>query len=256
MREEKCKIISNTVVEGNYYLMKVESEYVAKNSNPGSFVMIEVSKGNDPLLKRPFGIFNSDPPFFYIYYEVVGRGSELLSLKKGGEDVTVLGPLGNGFPVFHDKDILMIGGGRGIVPLYFAVKKYSTHNNVSLVYGARSKNDLLFTDELSRFPLKEMVCYTDDGSAFNKGSVVTDIKGIIERNGINITFACGPDRMFESLNREIGDLKIENYVSLEALMGCGFGICHSCVVKGSDGKYKKVCSDGPVFRMEDIQWRI
>ncbi len=61
--------------------------------------------------------------------------------------------------------------------------------------------------------------------------------------------------MFESLHEEIGSLVIDNFVSLEAFMGCGFGICYSCVVKGSNGKYKKVCSDGPVFRMEDIEWQ-
>lgn len=255
MREEECRIADNTLIRGRYYVMKIESAYISGKSEPGNFVMVAVSGSNDPLLKRPFGIFRKDSPFFYIYYEVVGRGSELLSSKKKGDRVMVVGPLGNSFPEYENENILLVGGGRGIAPLYFVIEKYSSSNNMSLIYGARSESDLLFTDDLKKFPLKEIVFYTDDGSGFNKGMVTTDIKGIIERNKISVTFSCGPDKMFESLNGEIGGLGIKNFVSLEAFMGCGFGICHSCVVKCSNGEYKKVCSDGPVFGMEEIEWQ-
>jgi len=255
MREEECRISANTVIRGRYYLMKIESEYIARVCEPGNFVMIAVSGGNDPLLKRPFGIFRQESPYFYIYYEVVGRGSELMASRREGDHLMVIGPLGNTFPKYEKENILLVGGGRGIAPLYFAAEKYSRSNNVSLIYGARSEGDLLFTDELEKFPFRETVFYTNDGSGFRKGTVTTEIKEIIERNGINVTFSCGPDKMFESLNGEIGGLGINNFVSLEAFMGCGFGICYSCAVKGSDGKYKKVCSDGPVFRMEEIEWQ-
>jgi len=255
MKEEECRVSANTVLQGRYYMMKLESEYISEKSEPGNFVMIAVSGSHDPLLKRPFGIFKTDPPYFYIYYEVVGRGSKLMALKKEGEQVMVVGPLGNSFPKYENENILIVGGGRGIAPLYFALEKYTGSNNISLIYGARSKDDLLFTEKLKKFPLKETAFYTDDGSGFTKGFVTSDIKQIIVRNGINVTFSCGPDKMFESLNKEIGNFNIRNFVSLEAFMGCGFGICYSCVVKGSDGKYKKVCSDGPVFRMEEIKWQ-
>jgi len=254
MREEACRVAGNQVVSGNYYLMKIESEYISGACEPGNFVMIAVSDGNDPLLKRPFGIFRKESPYFYIYYEVVGRGSERLAMKTEGDRLMVIGPLGNTFPEYKNENILLIGGGRGIAPLYFAAEKYSRSNTVSLVYGARSSGDLLFTDELNAFPLKETAFYTDDGSGFRKGSVTTDLKEIIKKNRVNVTFSCGPDRMFESLNTAIGGLGINNFVSLEAFMGCGFGICYSCVVRGVDGKYKKVCTDGPVFRMEEIEW--
>ena len=236
--------------------MKIRSEYISENCSPGNFVMIAVSGGNDPLLKRPFGIFRKEADCFYIYYEVVGKGSLLLAGKKEGDKLMVVGPLGNSFPEYTGKNILLVGGGRGIAPLFFAAEEFSSSNNISLIYGARSKRDLLFTEELGDFPLKELAFYTDDGSLYKKGSVVTDIKKIIERNDIKKTFSCGPDKMFESLHEEIGGLDIDNFVSLEAFMGCGFGICYSCVVKGSNGKYRKVCSDGPVFRMEEIEWQI
>ncbi len=254
MREEKCRVISNINIQGNYFLLKVESENVYRNGKPGNFVMIAASGNNDPLLKRPFGIFKSEPGCFYIYYEVVGKGSRLLATKKNGDTIVVLGPLGNTFPKFEKKKILLIGGGRGIAPLFFVASKYCVKNEISLVYGAGSKADLLFTEELSEFKFKEALFYTDDGSGFNKGTVVSEILEVIERNKIEITFSCGPDKMLEALNLEIGNYGLENYVSMESFMGCGFGICHSCVVMGSDGKYRKVCTDGPVFRMEDVKW--
>ena len=256
MRESECPVVSNSVIRGNYHLMKIESEYISTQCRPGNFVMLAVTDGTDPLLKRPFGIFRSDPPCFYIYYEVVGKGSRMLASKKKGDKIRAVGPLGNSFPVLSGRNILMIGGGRGIAPLVFAMDRCAGENHVSLVYGAGTSDDLLLTEELEKLPLRNRFFFTEDGSGgFRKGTVITGIREIIKENHIDVTFSCGPDRMFEALNEETEDLGIENYASLEAYMGCGFGICHSCVVTGSDGKYKKVCSDGPVFRMEDIRWR-
>jgi len=255
MKEEACQVVHNARISEGYYLMKIRSPYIAGRCKPGNFVMIAVTGGTDPLLKRPFGIFRTEGDMVEVYYEVVGKGSRLLAGKRNGDTVMVVGPLGNSFPETEGEDILLVAGGRGIAPLYFAAEAHSRSNNMSLVYGARSEKDLLFTRELGELPLKEMKFFTDDGSAFQRGTIVTGIRDMIERNRVGITFACGPDRMFESLHREIGGLGTDNFVSLEAFMGCGFGICHSCVVMGSDGKYKKVCTDGPVFKMEDIRWQ-
>jgi len=255
MKEEACEVVLNRHLRRGYYLMKIRSSHIAGRCTPGNFVMIAVSGGTDPLLKRPFGIFGKEEDLIHIYYEVVGKGSRLLAGIREGDRVMVVGPLGNSFPELRGKNILLAAGGRGIAPLYFAAEAFCRSNNISLVYGARSESDLLFTRELGELPLKEIKFFTDDGSAYHKGTIVTRIRDMIERNGICTTFACGPDQMFESLHREIGSIGTDNYVSLEAFMGCGFGICHSCVVMGSDGKYKKVCTQGPVFKMEDIRWR-
>jgi len=254
MKEEKCLIIENKHITKNYYLMQLESADIAQQAKPGNFVMIAASKTFEPLLKRPFGILDVTPPALRFYYENVGKGTKIMADLKAGDTVNVVGPLGNSFPAMENKNILMVGGGRGIAPLYFAVGHYARNNNVHLIYGAKSKDDLNLLEEIDQLPLKNVFLYTDDGSAGKKGFVTSDILNIIKDHQIQVSVSCGPDAMFESLHHTIGNVGIENYVSMEAMMGCGFGICYSCAVKTVNGGYNKVCSDGPVFRMEDIAW--
>lgn len=254
MKEEKCKVVENINVNGKYYLMKIDTDGIAADCRPGHFVMVAVSTTFDPLLKRPFGVLKAGPHYIWLYYEVVGKGSECLSALSDGDNLRVLGPLGNSFPELEGKNILLIAGGRGIAPLYFAAEEYAARNTLTLIYGAKTADDLNLLDRIEALPLDKTYLYTDDGSAAKKGLVTTGIRDIIQERKIDVTVACGPDAMFESLNRELQGLNIENYASLEALMGCGFGICYSCAVKTKQGGYKKVCSDGPVFRLEDIAW--
>lgn len=254
MKDEICRIIENRNIRKGYYLLKLEAPYIASRSQAGNFVMVKTSSTVEPLLKRPFGIFNAQPPFMELYYEVIGKGTELLARLKPGDETVVLGPLGNSFPPLEGKNILAVAGGRGIAPLYYALRGYAANNRVFLIYGARSAGDLNLLEHVSALPLQGLFTYTDDGGAGKKGFVTSDIREIIRDNHIGVTISCGPDAMFEALARVIGPLGCDNYVSMEAIMGCGFGICYSCAVKMVDNRYKKVCSDGPVFRMEEIAW--
>lgn len=254
MKDERCVVEENCHVVKQYYMLKINAPYIAENAQPGNFVMLKATVGIEPLLKRPFGIYNAEPPYIWLYYEVIGKGTELIAKLKPGDPVYVLGPLGNRFPRMSGKNILAVAGGRGIAPIYYAIREYTQDNNVHLIYGAKSKNDLNLLENLETEKLKNIFLYTDDGSAGKKGFVTTDIQQIITGNNIHATVSCGPDAMFEALVKSIGHLDIENYVSMEALMGCGFGICYSCVVKTVKDEYKKVCTDGPVFRMEEIAW--
>jgi dihydroorotate dehydrogenase electron transfer subunit len=254
MRDENCTVIENIHINKKYFLMKVKAEYISKNSQPGNFVMVAVSNTTEPLLKRPFGIFKSEYPYIWIYFEVVGKGTELLSTFREKDPIHIIGPLGNSFPEFQGKNLLLIAGGRGIAPIYYAIKGYTLSNKVSLIYGARSKEDLNLLDHISAQSLDCSYLYTDDGSTGKKGYVSDDLKEIIKKNKIHVTISCGPEAMFHSLAKELKGIPTENHVSLESLMGCGFGICYSCAVKTTKNKYKKVCSDGPIFRMEEIEW--
>ncbi len=254
MKDETCIVAENRNINKKYYILRINAPYIAENAKPGNFVMLKASIGIEPLLKRPFGIFEAEPPFIWLYYEVVGKGTELIAALRVNDKVQVLGPLGNGFPKFENKNLLMVAGGRGIAPIYYAIRNYASSNNVFLIYGARTAEDLNLLEELNALPLKKIFLYTDDGSVGKKGFVTADIRQIIPGNKIDITVSCGPDEMFESLAAEISDIKVESYVSLEALMGCGFGICYSCAVKTVTGEYKKVCTDGPVFNMREIAW--
>jgi dihydroorotate dehydrogenase electron transfer subunit len=254
MKEEKCIVVENRNLNKKYFLIKLKAQYISSHAKPGNFIMLAASNTVDPLLKRPFGILKAEPPFIRLYYEIVGKGTELISTLKPNDTINAVGPLGNSFPPLENKKILMVAGGRGIAPIYCAFEDYASTNDVFLIYGAKSKHDLNLLEEINAMPLKKVFLYTDDGSMGKKGLVTADIREIIKENNIDVTISCGPDAMFKSLFHTISDLETENYVSLEALMGCGFGICYSCVVKTAAHDYKKVCTDGPVFKMEEIAW--
>lgn len=247
--------MENRRLNDHYCLMKLKAGDVAVQARPGNFIMLAASFTTDPLLKRPFGILNAQPPHIWIYYEVVGRGTGLISNMRENDEIHVLGPLGNTFPELEGRNILLVAGGRGIAPLYYAARSYAEDNRLSLIYGARSKSDLNLLDHIRSLPFKEVFLYTDDGSTGKQGLVTTDIVDIIESGKVDVTVSCGPEAMFQALFKAIGSSGTENYVSTEALMGCGFGICHSCVVRTSDGSFKKVCKEGPVFKLEAIAWQ-
>jgi len=255
VKEEKGIIADNRNIGGDFFLTKIKAPYIAKNSIPGNFVMIAVSNSNDPLLKRPLGIFNSEPPFIYIYYETVGKGTDLLSKKQKNDAVDLIGPLGNGFPIPPENEkVLLIGGGRGIAPLFYALNRLRSDNLIYTVYGASNRNSLNFTNEIEVLNPGRNYFYTDDGSAFSKGFVTSEIDKIANNTDAGIIFSCGPHAMLKSLSKITSRLGLKNHTSLEARMGCGFGVCHSCVVKDSAGNYKKVCVDGPVFDSEEVDW--
>ncbi len=252
MKEERCRVVENKNIDGKYYLMKIETATIAGDCKPGNFVMVSVSTAFDPLLKRPFGILKAAHPHIWLYFQVIGKGTAALSGFRENDYLAVLGPLGNSFPVLSGKNILLAAGGRGIAPLFFAAEHYRLQNTLFLVYGARTAGDLNLLDSIAALHLDKTYLYTADGSVGKKGMITNDIRSIIADNKIDITISCGPEAMFKNLQRELAGLGSENYVSLEAFMGCGFGICHSCVVKTSSGGYMKVCSAGPVARLEEI----
>ena len=245
MRDETCTVVENVRLSKNYFLSQLKTETIAKLVDPPLF----------PLLRRPFAIMKVDAPHLWLYYEVVGRGTQLLSGHKQGDEVVVLGPLGNSFPTSKNKSLLMVAGGRGIAPLFFAASEFSKNNRVGLIYGAKTKDDLNLVEQLKSLPLQQLVLYTEDGSAGQKGLVTQGLGQFLQEHAVEVTFSCGPERMLAAVNHELQEANIENFVSLEAVMGCGFGVCHSCVVPVKTGGYGKVCTDGTVFPLEAIDWQ-
>lgn len=252
MKEETATIVENQKIQQNHYLMELNAPYIAKRGKPGHFIMVSTSPGLDPLLKRPLGIFDSSSTHIWIYYKTVGRGTKLFSTLRPGNQIRLLGPLGNTFPALENQSILAIAGGRGIAPIHFALKGYVINNRTFLLYGARSKNDLNLLDKLDPLSLSGKIVYTDDGSIGEKGPVTRDLKKFIQDQGITVTISCGPDDMLKEIHTTVGDLNTEDYASFEAHMACGIGVCHSCVIRNKTGKYLQVCSDGPVFKLDEI----
>ncbi|MBG9445384.1 dihydroorotate dehydrogenase [Cytobacillus firmus] len=256
IRQEQCKVISQIKLAENIYELTLQGELVHEMKEPGQFVHLKISEGYDPMLRRPISIaeISPDESQFKMIYRAEGRGTALLSEKKPGDYTDVLGPLGNGFPISEagrGETALLVGGGIGVPPLY-ELSNQLLNRGVKVIHvlGFQSAGAVFYEEKFSR--LGETYLATVDGSAGMKG-FVTDV---INRLNIDfdILYSCGPTPMLKALENQFPHKKV--FLSLEERMGCGIGACFACVCHTGDDpegySYKKVCSDGPVFKAGEV----
>lgn len=259
MVQLKVKIISHKKVNGACYCLEFDSGVIANNASPGQFLEVKVCDNGLPLLRRPISIHGIKGSKVKVVYEVVGEGTRILSGRKPGDFLDVIGPMGNGFEYTvkrpgASRDIL-VAGGMGVAPLVFLAEKMKPNKNLVLI-GARNKKQILFRGEFKNLGCKVLVA-TDDGSAGLRGKVTELLKGILsEASGnerpANI-YACGPQAMLKAVAGISGEKGIPCQLSLERHMACGFGACLGCVVSTKSG-YKRVCKEGPVFAAGELTW--
>ncbi|MEO0131562.1 MAG: dihydroorotate dehydrogenase electron transfer subunit [candidate division WOR-3 bacterium] len=250
---EKAQIIFNNSLSEEIYSMKLNSPHVAKQAKPGQFVMIRITNDYSFILPRPFAIADCTKNMIRIVYRVVGKGTKVLSTRKPGEILNVLGPLGKPIPKLKNKKVVLCAGGVGIAPLRFLASKLAKNNEIFLYYGAKTKKELILVNELK--PLcRKMVLATEDGSYGKKGVILDFLSPDFLRNQkINYIFASGPLPMLKNLELKLQILpEIPVYGFLEAKMGCGCGLCYCCGVKTREGKYLRICTDGPVFSLKKV----
>ena len=256
IKQELCKVVSQVEIAPAIYELTLRGELVHYMDEPGQFVHIKVSNSIDPLLRRPISIakIDKDKSEFTMIYRSEGRGTTLLAEKKAGEEVDVLGPLGHGFPVAETlpgEKALLVGGGIGVPPLY-ELSHQLVNKGVQVIHvlGFQTNEAVFYEREFAA--LGETYVATVDGSYGSKG-FVTDV--IAENNlSFDTLYSCGPTPMLKALESNFADKKV--FLSLEERMGCGIGACFACVCHTGDDKdgtsYKKVCSDGPVFRAGEV----
>lgn len=235
--------------------------------HPGQFIHLKLTKSNETLLRRPFSIYNVNKTktgklILEIVYQVVGKGTHLMSGMKPGAEIDVMGPLGNGFRINKKaKYSIIVAGGIGSSGLHLLLKYLTAlkgKNKIYTLIGARSKKELRVED-LVKLSSNGLQITTDDGSKGNKGFVTGLLEKLISRlqspaRQIQI-YACGPEGMTHRVCEIAKQYKIPCQVSLEEWMGCGIGICRACVCKvrkGSSFRYAPVCSEGPVFEASQL----
>ncbi|MFA6282247.1 MAG: dihydroorotate dehydrogenase electron transfer subunit [Candidatus Omnitrophota bacterium] len=257
MKELNLKIESLQKIKSDIYLLRLNSSYLATIAKPGQFIHVKVDD-KTTILRRPLSIHKIEKNLIYILFRIRGRGTKLLSQGKKGDVLNVIGPLGNGFDLKSQTNIL-IAGGMGVAPLVFlaerlaAAKKSKTKNLVLL--GAKNKKEVLAEKEFKKLGFEIQVA-TDDGSRGLKGNVVGLLKKILSTyqldNLSTSLYSCGPKEMFYEIKKVLEKYPhINAQVSFEQFMGCGLGVCCGCVIETKSG-YKKVCKDGPVFNLKDI----
>lgn len=256
IRNEECIVLSNQEIAHNIFELTLKGELVQQMNEPGQFVHLKVSDSVDPLLRRPISIAKIDQAndMFTMIFRAEGNGTKLLAQKKVGEVVDVLGPLGNGFPVEETKagsTALLVGGGIGVPPLYELSLRLKMRNvNVIHVLGFATKDAVFYEEKFAE--LGDTYIVTVDGSHGEKG-FVTDV--ISAQNlSFDTLYTCGPTPMLRALEAAYPEKEV--YLSLEERMGCGIGACFACVCRTQEDPtgytYKKVCTDGPVFKGGEV----
>ncbi|NPA32197.1 MAG: dihydroorotate dehydrogenase electron transfer subunit [Aquificae bacterium] len=241
-------VLENEHISGRLHRLVVRvPDPIVRSVKPGHFAMVKPSDTYDPMGRRAFAVADTDEHRLVFYYDVVGRGTALLSRKKPGESLPLLVPLGEGLFSYEGEKHLLIGGGVGLAGLTLLAKRLrELGKKVFIAYGARTKEELGMVEWLERegFPY---VLYTDDGSAGRRGRV-TDVLSDFGKDWT--VHACGPKPMLKALKREAKGRRV--YVSLEERMACGWGVCLGCVVKSAGGHFRRVCVEGPVMRLEEV----
>lgn len=270
----KERVVQNSILghprQGLYKM--VLSGQIARIAKPGQFVHIQVSKTYDPLLRRPLSIawINKEREEITLLYRVKGIGTELLTKFRENEHISVLGPLGRGFTVPLEGELLLVAGGIGMFPLYSLFQEVrKSYVKVKLFWGGENR-EFLESAQLDHLRSDGVDCEvsTMDGSLGHKG-LVTDLlerylanlpastEGL-KRKGLLRAAACGPKGMMRAVAAICKKYGIPLEVSLEERMGCGVGACLGCVctVKDENGVYrrKRVCKEGPVFDGEEVVW--
>ncbi|MCM8784781.1 MAG: dihydroorotate dehydrogenase electron transfer subunit [Candidatus Omnitrophica bacterium] len=247
MNSEICKILKNKNLSDDFYLLKIENNF-KEVFLPGNFIHIKIE---GVFLRRPFSVAIYTKKFIGIIYKKIGLGTEILSKKRKGESLNILGPCGNSFPIFENKKVALISGGTGIAPLIFLSSELKKRKNkIYFFYGARNKK-LIFSEILPSGI--DYIFSTDDGSFGQKGNIFDIFKTY--KDDYEIIYAAGPEQLLKKVS--LYSSKKPVYISLENYMACGMGLCYGCVVKikeEGDGKYKRVCKDGPIFEGEKIIW--
>jgi len=263
-----AEVIANTPLSSAYNVLALQAPAIAAAAAPGQFVMVKATTSHDPLLRRPFSVFEvlrdraGTPTGISLLNKRIGPSTELLYAAQPGQPVACLGPLGRPFTIVDPPtEALMVAGGVGLAPFAMLAETLRGHGvTTTLFYGARRASELFYLDFFRELGVS-LVLTTEDGSMGEAGRIVAPLdRHLAARDPREpvMLYACGPEGMLAAT----ANLAIRRgrpcQVSVERVMGCGMGGCYSCVVpmRGDDGVFHHVraCLAGPVLPGDQILW--
>lgn len=258
------------------WAVRIRQPQLAQQITPGQFFMVRPSSGSDPLLGRPFALYDTysdesgTPVGVEFGFVVVGKLTSIMSQWKIGDSVEIWGPLGNGFAAPTARHLICVAGGIGQTPFLgvareaLGLQQYgqparqleNKPDRVSMCYGVRSKEYLAGLDDFEQ-PGLDLRIATDDGSHGHHGYVTELLRDLLAEGKDDVqVYCCGPEPMMKAVADLCSDEGVACWLSLETPMACGFGACFSCVakVREDDGSwdYRRTCVEGPVFPAERL----
>jgi dihydroorotate dehydrogenase electron transfer subunit len=272
----RATVVAHEVMARNTWRMRLDCPEIARQILPGQFFMVRLPGRSDPLLGRPFALYDvycdssGEAQGIDFGYVVVGKMTTLFESLRPGDAVEVWGPLGNGFPLPPAGHLAIVAGGIGQTPFLAVIREAlrrraygqpprepgRTPSRITLCYGVRSKEYLAGVAEFENEGIDVRIA-TDDGSAGHHGFVTDLLKQLLaEPSPPAAVYCCGPEPMMHAVSRIALSAEVPCWLSLETPMACGFGACFSCVTKirQEDGSwdYRRVCVEGPVFPADQI----
>lgn len=257
MIEQTVQIISNERDTDHYFRIVLRAPRIAPLVQPGQFAHVRIPPLKDALLRRPFSIFQVEGDTFSILYKTIGKGTEVLSRMKPGEELSVIGPLGHGFtaPQPAGETPLLVAGGYGLAAMYLLAQR-SPQKGIVFV-GGRRRLDILCEKEFRALGWDVRVT-TEDGSHGQKGLVTQPLQTELKRGTARRKlFACGPTPMLKAVSKLAEEFDVPAEISTDEHMCCGVGVCLTCVIpiKTNDNwEYQRTCTEGPVFDARQIEW--
>jgi dihydroorotate dehydrogenase electron transfer subunit len=260
MRIEVAEVVDHTRITDVYRVLCLHSPAVAGSRIvAGQFIHVRVPRLEGSVLRRPFSIFKAGSDTLTVLYKSVGRGTRAMEDLRAGDRISIMGPLGKGFPL-DDRGTLpvLVGGGYGVAPLSLLAGQLEGRGAAFI--GGATADDILCVEEIENLGWSVSVA-TEDGSMGTKGMVTDALDSWVRRNhparGLEF-YACGPDAMLRAVWDRAGPLGYRAWLSLDRRMGCGVGACLACVLKvrRSDGGvvWARACREGPVFDAREIVW--
>ncbi len=248
-----CKITNAEQLNATTFRFVIHSKAITDEAWCGRFVNILCG---EKTLRRPISICEIDKNnnTFTIVFEVRGEGTKWLSERKTGDEIDILGPLGNGFFPDKAKGAVFIGGGIGCPPMLGAAEDYG--KDAVAILGFRSKENAILIDDF-KAQCKSVYVTTNDGTLGTKGFVTDVLKSLLEKDSSLVVYSCGPMPMQKGIAEMCEKYGAECYVSLEQRMGCGIGACLACACKTheADGEHMRhVCKNGPVFNAREVDF--
>jgi dihydroorotate dehydrogenase electron transfer subunit len=263
-----AEVIANYRLSSDYNVLALAAPAIAAAASPGQFVMIKAGRGLDPLLRRPFSVFevirgpNGAPAGISLLNKRIGVSTGLVYAARPGDRVDCLGPLGRPFSVVDQPtEAWMVAGGVGLAPFAALAQALRARGVASvLFYGARRAAELFHLWHFRGLDV-ELVLTTEDGSLGECGRIVAPLERRLSSQPADkpvMVYACGPEGMLAATAKTAARHGRPCQVSVERIMGCGLGGCYSCVVpmRSDDGRFHHVrsCISGPVLPGDQIIW--
>lgn len=265
MIQQMAEILNHRKLGDEYHSLTIVAPEIAEAAKPGQFVNLRPPTDRSYLLRRPFSIFRVNrrgnvAATVEVVFDIRGPGTSALAAMRRHEPIDIVGPIGRSFTIPKTQhSCLLVGGGVGATPLFFLGEELrNAGKRVDILWGAATASRLVAPIEAKRIGAVAAFT-TDDGSEGHEGLITDLLPDMIGRCGTEVIYTCGPRPMMASVTKIALESGIPTQVAMEELMGCGIGVCMTCVTpvwnrEGTGIANVRTCVDGPVFNGARVVW--